>query len=96
MSLVPSFSPDEYANRVQHVQPLRDQIETVADLVRWVSDAKTGGYIADFEIQPNQERARVDGGFFLIIDVRHTEPGDEYNIDGEWWFDADSKVVQVL
>lgn len=72
------------------------EIETVHELVQEVSNQRTGGYEVDFDIKPNQERARAGDGFFLIIDVQSTEPDPEVSVNGEWWFWNDGKVMQVL
>ena len=72
-----------------------DEINTVWDLVQEVQNSKTGGYEVDFDIKPNMEKSRVPGGgFWTVITVESTEPGSQIN--GEWWFDADGKVMQVL
>jgi hypothetical protein len=69
-------------------------IDTIQELVEGVRNSKTGGYEVDFNVLPNQERARAGDGFFLIIQVQDTEPGSALN--GEWWFWADGTVMQVL
>lgn len=79
-------------------------INTLSDLVRTVSDMRTGGYDVEFDIKPNQEKARSGDGFFLIVEVSYSEPGVMVvspprvypSVDGEWWFDADNNVMQVL
>ena len=72
------------------------EIETLWELVREVQDQKTGGYEVDFDIKPNLEKARAGDGFFTIIDVQSTEPDPRAELNGEWWFDADGKLMQVL
>jgi len=71
------------------------EVNTLAELVRAVSDLKTGGYEVKFDIKPNMERSRAGDGFFLVIDVETTEP-DVTGINGEWWFWDDHSVMQVL
>lgn len=78
-----------------------EEISTVAELVRAVSNSRTGGYEVDFDILPNRAKAVASGTreggdrtFFLLIDVRDSDPDSEIN--GEWWFWADDTVMQVL
>lgn len=72
------------------------EINTLADLVRAVSNSKTGGYEVDFDIKPNLERARSGDGFFLVIEVNSTEPFPPFEgINGEYWFWDDNTVMQV-
>jgi hypothetical protein len=79
-----------------------EEINTLADLVRAVSDIKTAGYEVDFEIQPRSERYRVRKDvdeFWLVVKVESTDPGgwsNRANVNGEWWFWADNTVLQVL
>lgn len=75
-----------------------DDINTLSDLVRSTSDARTMGYEVDFEIKPNLEKARSGDGFFLLIEVRTLGwvEGVSNVLNGEWWFDADNQVMQVL
>jgi hypothetical protein len=73
---------------------MNDEINTLSELVREVSNSRTGGYEVDFEIQPNSERSRAGEEFFLVIKVETTEPGSP--LAGEWWFFADNTVMQVL
>lgn len=79
------------------IQVVEDQfdIQVVEDLVRAASDLRTMGYDVDFDIQPNLERARVLDGFFLVI-LTNTNHPDIVGFVGEWWFDADGYVTQVL
>lgn len=72
--------------------------QTLQDLVEAVCDAKTGGYEVDFDIRPNQDKARAGDGFFLLVDVRMLGwvEGLTNILNGEWWFDADGQVMQVL
>lgn len=67
---------------------------TVEQLVREVSNQRTGGYDVEFDIKPNLEKARAGELFFLLIEIRNSEPGTM--LDGEWWFDADGIEIQVL
>lgn len=69
-------------------------IEYLGELVREVRNDRTGGYDVEFEILPQQEEHRSGDGFFLVIRVSSTEPGSIVN--GEWWFDDDDFVMQVL
>jgi hypothetical protein len=70
------------------------EINNVGDLVRAASDMRTGGYEVELDIKPNLEKARAGDGFFLVIEVRDSEPGTE--MDGEYWFWSDNTVMQVL
>lgn len=70
------------------------EINDLGDLMRAIQDSLTGGYIVDTEIKPNMEKSRYGDGFFLVIDVSASEP-DSY-LSGEYWFDADDNVMQVL
>lgn len=72
------------------------EIDTLAELVREVSNHRTGGYDVEFDIQPNLEKARTDDGFFLIIKVTSTDPNPDITINGEWWFWDDNTVMQAL
>lgn len=69
-------------------------IEHLGELVREVRNDRTGGYEVEFEILPQQEEHRSDDGFFLVIRVASTDPGSVAN--GEWWFDDEDYVMQVL
>ena len=70
-------------------------INNLSDLVRAARDIKTGGYEVTFEIKPNLDRARSGDGFFLIIETSSDEP-NVTGFNGEWWFDDDDLVMQVL
>lgn len=74
---------------------MEDEINTLADLVRAVSDTKTGGYEVDFDIKPNLNKARAGDGFFLVIEVEFYET-DRVFCSGEYWFWSDNTVMQVL
>jgi hypothetical protein len=65
-------------------------INTLAELVTAVSDTKTAGYVGDFFIEPRRERY----GSFTVVDVFTNEPNSSLN--GQWWFDGDFNVMQVL
>lgn len=68
-------------------------IDTIQELMEAVQDTRTGGYYADIDVKPNMERSRAGDGFFLVIEVR----GNEHSFpNGEYWFDADGRVMQVL
>lgn len=75
-----------------------DEIDTIHDLVWAVSQVKTMGYEIDFDILPNTEQARTDGGFFLLVEVRMLSwvEGISNLVNGQWWFDDDGEVIQVL
>lgn len=70
------------------------EIANVIQLCDAVRNSHTGGYNVDFEIQPNREQFRAGDGFWLVIEVRDSEPDSEIN--GQWWFDATGEVMQVL
>jgi hypothetical protein len=72
------------------------EVDTLLELVQAVQDAVTGGYeLIEFKIEPRRERFRQGNGFFTVVTVN-----DEYSgytgLNGEWWFDADGRVMQVL
>lgn len=83
-------------------------IETLGDLMRAVATATFGGYGDNFDIgatnEHSSQRDSFKGGGFLIIEVstdssRSEEIITDYvgcSIFGEWWFDADDRVMQVL
>lgn len=73
-----------------------DEIETLLELVQAVRDSRTGGYEVDFDIKTNMERSRTGEGFFLVVDVKSSEPNPETPLNGEWWFCDDGQVMQVL
>lgn len=90
---------------------MSDEIETLGDLMRAVATAKFGGY-ESFDITiTNEHSSYVDsfkGGGFLIITVipsNNTITSRDHDIItdyvgtsiwGEWWFDANDLVMQVL
>ena len=70
------------------------EIETALELLEAIRDVKTGGYEVDINVKPIMKRFRAgDGTFFLVVDVRSTWPGF---LDGEYWFESDGTVMQVL
>lgn len=73
-------------------------IETLLELVEVVREHKTGGYDVEFDIEPNTDKARAGDSFFLVINVQSTMPWNEIDdsINGQWWFWADGRVMQVL
>lgn len=73
-----------------------DDINNLLELVNAVRDGLTGGYEVDFTIHPQREAHRDGDGFFTVIDVQSTEPDPVYSVNGQWWFDADGHVMQVL
>lgn len=73
---------------------LARDIDTVVDLMQQVRDDLTGGYDAEVSVLPQREAHRAGDGFFLVMDVRSNDPGSR--VTGEWWFDDDGRVVQVL
>lgn len=82
-------------------------IESLGDLMRAVATATFGGYAAGVDIHiTNEHSSGMDTfkeGGFLIINVAGTPNTQEIvtayvgcSIFGEWWFDADDRVMQVL
>lgn len=84
------------------------KIKTLGDLMRAIATANFGGYDASFDVSiRNEHSTLVDsfkGGGFLIIDVTPSSDSSEYvvtdyvgcSIFGEWWFDANDRVMQQL
>lgn len=70
-------------------------IDTLLQLVEEVRDLRTGGYDVEFDVLPNREAHRVGDGFFTVIKVSTNYPVGS-TIEGNWWFDAEGLVVQVL
>lgn len=66
------------------------KVDTLSQLVRAVSHSKTRGYDVTFNIQPD----RKGYGGFLVIRVSDNDPDTRLN--GEWWFDSENGVMQVL
>lgn len=73
-----------------------DEINTLPQLVRAVSQQRTAGYDVDFEIMPNQERSRAGDGFFLVIKVTDNFPDLDGSLGGEYWFWDDDTIMQVM
>jgi hypothetical protein len=77
-----------------------DEINTLGQLMRAIALAHLGGY-ETFEVDIQQEHS---GGGFLIVTVSDQNQHDrqvvtdyvEQEMFGEFWFDADDKVMQVL
>ena len=73
----------------------REDIDTLTELASCVQDVKTAGYDVEFDIHPREDKGRAGDGFFLIVAVTTNYP-EGSGIEGEWWFDADYIVMQVL
>lgn len=70
------------------------EIDTLGQLLRAVALGTFGGY--DVQVTINQEHS---GGGFLIVGVSLPLEAEAYigqPVSGEWWFDADDRVMQVL
>jgi hypothetical protein len=78
-----------------------NEVNTLGELVRAISQANFGGYEASLEVEIKQEHSN---GGWLIIDVkpfglRSQEIVEDYvgwQMFGQFWFDADDRVMQVL
>lgn len=74
---------------------MEDEINTLDELIRAISDVKTAGYFVDIDIRPREEKYRAGtDAFWLVVVVSTNYPNS--TLEGDWWFDADSRVVQVL
>ena len=72
-----------------------NEINTLDELVREVCEERTGGYDVEFDILPRRESFRADwAGFWLVVEVTSSRPTSLVN--GQWWFDEDNDVTQVL
>lgn len=78
------------------------EIDTLGQLMRAVSQATFGGYKDALEVSVKQEHSN---GGFLIITVTATTEADAEVIEqyvgyrflgGEYWFDEDDRVMQVM
>lgn len=67
----------------------------LVDLVYFVQTIRTGGYDVEFDILPNQERARIqnrkitDPCFYTIIRF-HTNAPIEQDANGEYWYSGNT------
>lgn len=67
-------------------------IDTLRELMDAAQSQRTRGYDVRIDVLP--VRTEADRGWLIIV-VDDTDPGRE-NINGEYWFFADSTVMQVL
>ena len=75
------------------------EVNTLGQFMRAVQGVRTAGYETSLLVKPRKAAHRVLGedgteAYFLVIAFLTNEPNSRLN--GDWWFDSDDRVMQVL